>query len=685
MSNSNPLLESGDLPRFPAIRPEHVLPALEATLAENREAIRRALDAGRSDWSGLAEPLLDCEDRLQRAWGPVSHLHAVCDAPALREAFNAGLPLVTEYATELSQNPELYTALKRLAGRDGLTREQRRWLELELIDFRLGGVELSTDEKARFAELRRESAERTARFNDNVLDATNAWEMLIEDPAELDGLPETVVEAAAEAAGRPSGRDPAWRFTLHFPSYQPFMTFASHRKRREEMYRAYHTRAASGDLDNGPVIDRLLELRRDSARLLGFAHWGERSLVKKMAGSVEEVNEFLTDLARRSGDAAVREFDALGGFARERGGPHPLEAWDVLYWSERLREERYAFSEEEVRAYFPLDAALEGLFGVAHRLYGLDIRERRDVEAWHDDVRYFEIRDSQGTLRGGLYMDLFARPAKRGGAWADGAVYRRRTPKQIRAPVGYLVCNFPAPTRTTPSLLTHRDVTTLFHEFGHSLHHTLTRVEVPGVSGFQGVAWDAVELPSQFHENWAWQAEALEAFARHWQTGAPLPGELLDKMIAAKNFQSAMGMVRQLEFALFDMRLHTSFDPDGPETVQECLDQVRREVAVVIPPDWNRFQNGFGHIFGGGYAAGYYSYKWAEVLAADAFSKFEENGIFDPATGREFLGCILEKGGSEDAGVLYEAFRGRPPTIDALLRQTGIGSDDGVGVGGARP
>ncbi len=677
MSNSNPLLETHDLPRFRAIRPEHVLPALEAVLAENREAIRRALRGGQLDWSGLAEPLLDCEDRLQRCWGPVVHLHAVCDEPALREAFNAGLPLVTDYQTELSQNTELYRALKQLAAEDDQSGEQRRWLELELIDVRLGGAELDPERKARLAELRRESSERATRFNENVLDATNAWQMRIVDRAELDGLPESAIEAAAESAieaGAQSGPDGVWSFTLHFPSFQPFMTFAADRKRREEMYRAYHTRAASGDLDNGPLIERILELRRESAELLGFAHWGERSLVKKMADSVEEVMDFLTDLARRSRDAAHREFEALAAFARERGGPDPLEAWDILYWAERMRQELYAFSVEEVRAYFPLDAALEGLIGVARRLYGLAITERSDVETWHDSVRYLEIRDEDGELRGGLYLDLFARPGKRSGAWADGAAYRRRTSQGVRPPIGYLVCNFSAPTQKRPSLLTHRDVLTLFHEFGHSLHHTLTRVDVPGVSGFQGVAWDAVELPSQFHENWAWQAEALEAFARHWQTGAVLPRPLLDKLIAAKNFQSGMAMVRQLEFALFDMQLHTSFDPGGPDAVQACLDRVRSEVAVVIPPDWNRFQNGFGHIFGGGYSAGYYSYKWAEVLAADAFSKFEENGIFDRDTGREFLHCILEKGGSEDAAALYRAFRGRPPSIDALLRQSGIGA-----------
>src|SRR5262245_27794848 len=665
---ANPLHATRGLPRFASIRAEQVIPSLQAVLAENRATVARVLATGVFDWAGLAEPLIEGEDRLHRCWGPVGHLHAVRDEPALREAYNQGLPLLSAYATEVAQNPAFYAAMKALAKAPGLDPVQRRWVELELIDLRMGGAELSEAVKPRFAAIQAELAQLAAKFSENVLDATNAFAMDLTDPAELRGLPASAVAAAAAAAGEP-GR---WRFTLQFPSYEPFMRYAERRERRRDLYAAFVTRASTGALDNGPVIDPILALRREAAGLLRFPHWGARALVKRMAGSVDEIVAFLEDLARRSRPRAERELAELRAFVREAGGPEPLEAWDIPYWSERLRQRDYAFSEEDVKAYFPEPACVDGLFTVVGRLYGIRAEPRTDVETWHPDVRFFDIRDGGGALCGGLYTDLHARTGKREGAWMDEAVVRRRTAAGLEAPVAYLNCNFPTPTADAPALLRHDDVSTLFHEFGHCLHHILTRVDVPGVSGINGVPWDAVELPSQFHEYWVWEREAPKLFARQWKTGEPLPESLFAKMDAARNFQSGLQMLRQIEFALFDMRLHTTFEPGGTESVQECLDRVRREVALLVPPPWNRFQNGFGHIFAGGYAAGYYSYKWAEVLAADAFSKFEERGVFDRATGDEFRHCILERGGSEDAATLYRAFRGRAPTIDALLRHSGI-------------
>ena len=666
----NPLGEARGLPRFARIRPEHVEPAVESALRANRATLEQVLARGSSDWDDLAEPLFDCEERLHRTWGPVRHLHGVRDEPPLRDAFNAALPSVTEYATEVAQNRRLFEALQALAQRSDVEPAQRRWLEQELIDFRLGGVDLENGAKARFAEMRLELSKLSSKFGENLLDETNDYELVIETESELAGLPGTLRAAAAEAAGQRG----AWKFTLQHPSFQPFMTFAESRERRAELYRAYFTRATEGERDNGSIIERLLELRSQAAELLGFPSWTARTLVKRMAQSADEVEAFLLDLARRTRPFAERELRMLQEFARAEGGPETLEAWDLPFWSERLRQREFGFSEEELRAYFPEAAILEGLFTVVQRLYGLTIRERADVETWHPDVCFYDVRDDSGSLRGSLYMDLHAREGKRGGAWMDDAVARRRTALGLETSVAYVVCNFASPVADVPSLLTHRDMTTLFHEFGHALHHVLTQVEVPGVAGLRGVAWDAIEFPSQFHENWAWQPESLGMFARHHRTGAPIPERLLGPLLASRRFQAGLQMLRQLEFALFDLRLHTSFVPGGPSSVQQCLDEVRDEVAVTQPPPWSRFQNGFSHIFGGGYAAGYYSYKWAEVLAADAFSSFEERGIFDPATGRDFMRCVLERGGSDDPAKLFEEFRGRPPEIDALLRQSGIAS-----------
>jgi oligopeptidase A len=664
----NPLLESRGLPSFAAIRPEDVAPAIESTLTGNRGALDAVLERGEHGWQGLAEPLFDCEERLHRAWGPVRHLHGVRDEPSLRDAFNIALPRVTEYSTEILQNRGLFEALRDLAGRPELDAAQRRWADQKLIDFRLGGAELESEAKARFAEICLELSKLSSKFGENLLDETNDYAMVLTDPAELAGLPETVVAAAAEAAGRAG----AWKFSLQLPSYQPFMTFAESRARRAELYRAYFTRATAGGRDNGGIIDRILELRCEAAALLGYAHWTERTLVRRMARSSEEVESFLLDLARRARPRAERELDSLHELARTEGGPETLESWDLPFWSERLRQREFGFSEEELRGYFPEPAVVEGLFGVARRLYGLEIREREGVETWDPHVRFFDVHDEAGVLRGSLYLDLYAREGKRGGAWMDEAVLPRRGATGLEPPVAYLVCNFAPPTADVPSLLTHRDVATLFHEFGHALHHVLTAVDVPGLAGLRGVAWDAIEFPSQFHENWAWQPECLRLFARHYRTGEAIPAPLLERLLASRRFQAGLQMLRQLEFALSDLRLHTTFVPGGSRSVQDCFDGVREEIAVVRPPAWSRFQNGFGHVFGGGYAAGYYSYKWAEVLAADAFSSFEERGIFDPTTGRAFMRCILERGGSDEPARLFEEFRGRPPRIDALLRQCGI-------------
>jgi oligopeptidase A len=645
--------------------------AIEAVLAQNRAGLERALGSGEPTWDAVAGTLFDCEDRLHRAWGPVRHLHGVRDEPELRDAFNAALPLVTAYSTELSQNPQVYAALNALASDGSLGAPEQRWIERERVSFRLGGAELPAAEQARLAEIRLELSKLSSKFNENVLDATNEYEMVISETAELEGLPETARTAAAEAAGRPG----AWRFTLQLPSYQAFMTHAASRERRRELYRAYFTRATSGDLDNGPLMDRLLALRQEAAGLLGYSNWAERTLTLRMARSPEEVEGFLLDLARRTRPLAERELETLIAFSRDSGGPAQPEAWDLAYWSERLREHECGFSDEEVRAYFPEPAVLEGLFGTAQRLYGVRFEPRDDVETWNPDVRYLDVLDEDGSIRGGLYLDLWAREGKRGGAWMDEAVLRRRIGaegQELEHPVAYLVCNSGRPSGGTPALLTHREVQTLFHEFGHSLHHVLTRVDVAGVAGLRGVDWDAVEFPSQFHENWAWQPESVRLFARHHASGEPMPEALLERVLGSRRFQAGLQMLRQLEFALFDLRLHTRFEAGGRESVQDCLEQVRRELAVVFPPEWSRFQNGFGHIFGGGYAAGYYSYKWAEVLAADAFSRFEERGIFDAESGRDFLRCVLERGGSAPPGELFERFRGRPPRIDALLRQSGI-------------
>ncbi len=677
---SNPLLETGERPPFSRIRPEHAVPAIERILTTARERIAALHEiSGTPEWSTLIEPLEEIHDRIGRAWAPVSHLNAVCNSPGWRDAYNRCLDLLTAFQTETGQDAELYEAHRRLRegpGWDSLGPEQRQLIEHALRDFRLSGVALPGGDKQRFRDITAELARASARFEEHVLDATDAWRQPIDDPHLLRGLPDSALGLLAQAARR-EGRT-GHLVTLEFPAYLAVMTYAEDEELRRAVYRAYGTRASdqgpdAGRWDNGPVMEEILRLRHDSARLLGYRDYAEMSLVPKMAPDVDTVFGFLRDLARRARPAAERELAELAAFARERDGRERIQPWDLAYYAERLRSERFRLSQEELRPYFPIDRVLSGMFEVVRRLYGIEIRRVDGVaETWHDEVRYFEIHDSDDSLRGAFYTDLYARPHKRGGAWMADCVGRRRTPAGVQTPVAFLTCNFTPPGDGGVALLTHEEVLTLFHEFGHSLHHLLTRMDYLGVSGLNGVPWDAIELPSQFMENFCWEREAIALISGHVDTGEPLPPELFERLCAARNFQSGMQMLRQVEFALFDMCLHRNYDPGRGGRIQETLDTVRREVAVVVPPPWHRFPNGFAHIFAGGYAAGYYSYKWAEVLSADAYSAFEENGVFDPDTGARFLHRILEAGGSRDALDLFRAFRGRDPSIEPLLRHSGI-------------
>jgi oligopeptidase A len=674
---TNPLLESAALPAFSRIMPEHVEPAIDTLLAENRERIAALLDeVDTPNWSNFVEPIEQLDDRLERAWSPVSHMNSVVNSDAMRAAYNACLPKLSDYATEMGHNERLYAAYKAVAERtEALDAGQRKVLDNALRDFHLSGVDLPPERKQRFKEISQELSRLTSKFSENVLDATNAWSKRFEDASALAGLPESALDLARQTAEQ---RDATgWMLTLDYPSFYPVMTYADDAGLRREVYEAYQTRASelgpqAGQFDNGEIMEQILALRHEQAQLLGFANYAERSLARKMARSTDEVLHFLHDLAARSRPQAQQELDELAAFAAERHGVERLEPWDVAYYSEKLRQHRYDITQEELKPYFPQDRVVDGMFQVVGRLYGVSFHAVDGVDTWHPDVSFYEIRDRDGSLRGQFYLDLYARQSKRGGAWMADCQSRMRTATAVQIPVAYMTCNFTPPVGGKPPLLTHDEVETLFHEFGHGLHHMLTRVDYAPIAGINGVAWDAVELPSQFMENFCWEREALDLFAAHHETGAPIPEDLYQRMIAAKNFQSGMMMVRQLEFALFDFRIHLEYDPAHGGRIYEILDQVRKEVAVIKPPAWNRFAHAFSHIFAGGYAAGYYSYKWAEVLSADAFSLFEEHGVFDPQTGQSFLQNILEKGGSQDAMELFVAFRGREPQIDALLRHSGI-------------
>lgn len=676
----NPLIDYPGLPPFGRIEVSHIEPAVDQVLDENRCAIAKLLeDPEHYSWKDTLRPIEDINDRLNRLWSPVGHLHNVADNDELRSAYKACLPKLADYATELTQNADLYKAYQFVANSDEWSKlgvAEHKIIENALRDFRLSGIELSAPEKARFKQIKQELSQLQAKFDENLLDATHAWKKHLTDESLLAGLPDSARVLAAQNAKRESA--PGWVFTLEVPSYMPVMRYADERDIRFEMYRAYSTRASdcgpmAGKWDNTEIMSRILALRHELARLIGYANYAEYSLATKMAKDPQEVLSFLRDLAQRSRPVAERELSELRSFSMQRFGMQALEAWDIPYYSEKLRRHRFAISQEELRPYFPMPRVLQGLFEVASRLYGVEICEFDEVDTWHPDVRFYDIYDRSGSLRGRFYLDLYARPHKRGGAWMDECIVRRRIVSGgVQVPVAYLSCNVTPPLGDDPALITHEEVITLFHEFGHGLHHMLTLVDYPSVAGINGVAWDAVELPSQFMENWCWEREALALISGHYRTGEAISGAQYERMLAAKNFQSAMQMVRQLEFALFDLRLHMLDKPPQGAEIQALLSEIRDEVAVLDVPAFNRFQNGFSHIFSGGYAAGYYSYKWAEVLSSDAFSKFEQHGIFDRTTGDEFLHCVLEQGGSLDAMDLFIQFRGREPSIEPLLRHSGI-------------
>jgi len=685
--SDNPLLQSlsgTDLPAFSKIKPEHIKPALAQRIEACKATFEAVVARGEAEgftWDNFIVPLDEANDRLERSWSPVSHMNSVVSSPELRAAHDECLPMLAEFGTYAGQHEGLYKgfkALKDSAEYSKLNQAQQREIDDALRDFELSGVALSAEKKQRYAEIQTRMAALASEFSNHLLDATESWFYLVTDAEQLSGLPDSAIEAAAELAKEHDQQ--GWRFTLDIPSYLPVMTYADNAALREQMYKAFVTRASdvgpqAGQFDNTEIMNETLQLRHEVAQLLGFKNAAEYSLATKMADSPSQVIDFLNELAAKSLPQARADYQQVLDFAKDTYGVTSLEAWDVAYYSEKLKQQAYAISDEALRPYFPEHKVVSGLFEVVQRLFGVTIKERSGVDVWHPQARYFEIYDASNTLRAGFFLDLYARPGKRGGAWmAECAVRRKRSDASVQLPVAYLTCNLNKPVGGKPALFTHDEVVTLFHEFGHGLHHMLTKIDVAGVSGINGVAWDAVELPSQFLENWCWEPEALAIISGHYETGEPLPAELLDKMLAARNFQSAMQMVRQLEFSLFDMRIHAEYAEARDATyISDTLQQVREQVAVRMPPDYNRFQHSFGHIFAGGYAAGYYSYKWAEVLSADAFSRFEEEGIFNAQTGRDFLEAILEQGGSRDAMTLFKDFRGRAPTPDALLRHCGIG------------
>ena len=679
---SNPLLASHTLPPFSAITVEQVTPAISELIEQGRAQLAQLLaDLPNPSWDRLVAPLEAQGDKLDQAWAPVSHLNSVVNSEELRKAYTESVALLTDYSTEFSQNEALYKAYQQLADSAEfaqLTQAQQQSINNALRDFRLGGVALDEADKKRFGDIQKRLSELSTQFSNNVLDATQAWFKQFDTIDALAGLPESALAQAAQAAAQ---KDlPGYVITLDFPSYYAVIMYADDRALREEIYTAYVTRASAiskksdgtvvTEFDNTAIIAETLALRHELAQLLGFASYAERSLASKMAESPAQVVQFLNELAQKSKPYAERDYAELCEFAA-RNGCAEVQSWDTTYFSEKLRVEKYSVSQEELRPYFPAEKVIAGMFEVVKRLFAIDVKQIATFDTYHPDARFYHI-SKNGEQVASFYLDLFARDKKKGGAWMADCRVRRKTENGVQLPVAFLTCNFTPPVGTTPSLLTHDEVTTLFHEFGHGLHHMLTQIDVAAVSGINGVAWDAVELPSQFMENWCWEPEAIPLISGHYQTGEPLPQTLLDKMLAAKNFQSGLQMIRQIEFSLFDFRLHAEYNPVSPKSAQEILNQVRAQVAVVKPPAFNRFENSFGHIFAGGYAAGYYSYKWAEVLSADAYSRFEEEGIFNPQTGDSFLQEILQQGGSRAPMELFKNFRGREPNIDALLRHSGI-------------
>ncbi|WP_298609840.1 M3 family metallopeptidase [uncultured Thiothrix sp.] len=672
----NPLLQTDGLPQFSAIQAEHVEPALEQVLKDNREWLARRLAAPiQASWDNLIYPLDEVGNRLERVWSPVSHLNAVANTESLRTAYNACLPKLSDYHTDMGQNQALYEAVKTVADTEqNLELSQKHALARSLLSFRLSGVALPEDKKQRYREISQQLSSLSSKFSDNILDATNAWFKQITDLALLNGIPESGLDMAQQAAQQ--RQLSGWVFTLDFPSYYSVMAYADNRELRAELYQAYTTRAS--DLgtnlawDNTQTMRDILRLRQEEAELLGFANYAEVSLAMKMADTTQEVIDFLADLAKRSKPFAELEFAEIKVFAQEQLGLNDVQAWDVTYISEKMKEARFDFTDEDLKPYFPVDKVIQGLFSLVERLYNVRIQQSTAVDIWHPDVTFYQVYEVDGSLRAEFYLDLYARQHKRGGAWMSDYCGRFKRKDGLQIPVAFMTCNGTPPVGDKPALFTHDEVVTLFHEFGHGLHHMLTKVDYPDIAGINGVEWDAVELPSQFMENWCWEPEVLNLISGHWQTGEPLPKDLFDKMQAARHFQTAMMMVRQLEFALFDMRLHMDPQASEPGHVEQIQAEVRQQVAVVQPPAFNRMAHSFSHIFAGGYAAGYYSYKWAEVLSADAYARFEEDGLFSAEVGQAFLEEILQVGGSRPAMESFVAFRGRKPQIDALLRHSGL-------------
>ncbi|EPR3585854.1 oligopeptidase A [Vibrio alginolyticus] len=677
---SNPLLTFTDLPPFSQIKPEHIKPAVEQAIADCRAKIDEVLqDNAHPTWDSVIAPIEEADDRLSRIWSPVGHMNSVVNSEELREAYESCLPILSEYGTWVGQHKGLYEAYKTIKASEEfatLTRAQQKTITDALRGFELSGIGLPSDEQHRYGEISKRMSELSSKFSNNVLDATMGWTKHITDEKDLAGMPESAL-AAAKAAAEAKELD-GYLITLDIPSYLPVMTYCDNQELRKEVYEAYVTRASdrgpnAGKWDNSEIITEQLKLRHEISRMLGFNTYSEKSLATKMAETPDQVLGFLNDLATRAKPQGEREVEELRQFAKSEFGVEELNVWDIAYYSEKQKQHLFQISDEELRPYFPESKVVSGLFEVLNRVFGMIVKEREGVDTWHESVRFFDIFDAEGTLRGSFYLDLYAREHKRGGAWMDDCRGRRVTLSgELQTPVAYLTCNFNRPVGDKPALFTHDEVVTLFHEFGHGIHHMLTQVDTGAVSGINGVPWDAVELPSQFLENWCWEEDALAFISGHYETGEPLPKAMLDKMLAAKNFQSAMGILRQLEFGLFDFTLHTEYDPEVGARVLETLAKVKEKVAVVPAVEWARFSHSFGHIFAGGYSAGYYSYLWAEVLSSDAYSRFEEEGIFNKETGLSFLNNILEMGGSEEPMELFKRFRGREPQIDALLRHSGI-------------
>ncbi len=677
---TNPLLTSYDLPPFSEIKPEHILPAIESALSDCRKEVERVVaQSGPFTWDNLCQPLAEVDDRFSKIWSPVSHLNSVKNSQELREAYEQCLPILSEYSTWVGQHEGLYQAYRSL--KEGpafaaMSKPQRKSVEDALRDFELSGIGLSPEKQKRYGEIAARLSELGSSYSNNVLDATMGWSKLITDVSDLNGMPESAI-AAAKAMAEAKEQD-GWLLTLDMPSYLPVMTYCDNRELRHEMYQAFVTRASdqgpnAGKWDNTDIMGETLALRHELAQLLGFATYADKSLSTKMAENPQQVLDFLNDLAKRARGQGEEELAQLQAFTKQHFNVDALESWDISYYSEKQKQHLYSISDEQLRPYFPEQRVLEGLFTVVNRIYGITAKERKDVDLWNQEVRFFDLFDEKNELRGSFYLDLYAREHKRGGAWMDDCVGSLRfADGHLQHPVAYLTCNFNRPVGDKPALFTHDEVTTLFHEFGHGLHHMLTKIDTAGVSGINGVPWDAVELPSQFMENWCWEPEALAFISGHYETGEPLPKEMLNKLLAAKNYQAALFILRQLEFGLFDFRLHSEFDPAQGAQILPTLAEVKRLVAVVPSPSWGRFPHAFSHIFAGGYAAGYYSYLWAEVLSADAFSRFEEEGIFNPITGRSFLDNILSQGGSDEPMTLFKNFRGRAPQLDAMLRHYGI-------------